>query len=299
MKYRRAFTLVEIVISVLILGIVMSALLGLFSSIFKSYEFHQDVDEAKERGVSALAVIRRYVMNAGLGLPNTQADFQSAFAGQTKILPVLALNDVRNFRAPVQLASNDVISTQTEAPQLWVVYSIPSGAGVNLDYTVSNTATKVFVNKYGSLDAANKLSTIASDLKAWVSFPGCMSAFRITAWDAVDETITLQSAIAQKISAFDEIHFVRAAKIKVRTTDMSLVVDDLMGAGEQPLVSGIVGMSCAFDPTGDRVLKVTVLARANTRHAEEVTAAVDGWSGSIPDKHYRYAAVSRSWRIRN
>ena len=57
MRKKRGFTLTEILISILIIGIVMSAVMTLFVSVFKSYEFHQDIMEAKQRGQIALAAI--------------------------------------------------------------------------------------------------------------------------------------------------------------------------------------------------------------------------------------------------
>ena len=79
MNGKKGFTLVEILISLLILGVVMSAVVTLFFSVFESYQFHQDIMEAKQRGQIALSAIQPYVLSAALGIPDDKTDFQEAF----------------------------------------------------------------------------------------------------------------------------------------------------------------------------------------------------------------------------
>ena len=51
----KAFTLAEILTSILIIGVVMGAVITLFYSVFESYQFHQDITAAKQNGQNALA----------------------------------------------------------------------------------------------------------------------------------------------------------------------------------------------------------------------------------------------------
>ena len=65
-----------------------------------------------------------------------------------------------------------------------------------------------------------------------------------------------------------------------------------------PVVEGIENM--LIEVTPDRILRVTVLGKGSVRHNVEYMSEIVGWDGPRPaDMHYRYAAVSRSWRIRN
>lgn len=293
MKKNRAFTLVELLIAMVITGVVMAAVIVLFFSVFKSYELHQDVAEAKQRGQIALAAIQPYVMNAGLGMPGSKSSFQTGFTGLTPL---------STFESFIQLASNDIsIFNGTAASALWLVYSIPSSAGVNdAEYQIeATTQTPIFVERFDDLSASTNLSTNKLELKSWISFPGTISPFWVSAIDQPSSSLTLHSETFQTIKMFDEIHFIRAIKLYVRNN--SLYANRLDGSGEQPIADGISGMWCTFDPAGDRVLTVRVLARASTRRGD-TQGTIEGWPSEAPppaDPEYRYAAVSRSWRIRN
>ena len=305
---RRAFTLVELLLAIIITGLVMASVLTLAFSVFKSYEIHQDTAEAKQRGQIALAAIQPFVLNAGLGLPNTTANFQAAFVGLTPLLPA---QESRKFKRCVQLASGatDVVAdTVTSSPALWLVYSVSSGAGVNREYAVPrNPASPYFpikVERFGALDQASNLSTSVVQLKAWISFPSSSAPFRIRTIDVATDELFIDSASEQWIAGLDEIHFVRAAKIYVGG-GANLLIDRLDGSGAQAAVDGIVGMWCTFDPAGDRVLTVRILARASTKRSDQQQSAIEGWPADASparaslDSAYRYAVVSRSWRIRN
>ena len=303
---KRAFTLVEILVSILILGIVMSAVLTIFYSVFESYQFHQDINEAKQRGQIALAALQPYVINAGLGLPNEINTFQEkAFNGQNKIIPVPGnFADPKNFRLPVQLAKSkteiETDNTKTEAPALWLVYSVPSGAGIN-SFTEAGELI-LDVGNFSALDATNNLKTDLSDLRSWLAFPASMSPFTVETIDVLNKQINIDETVSRKLSLFDEIHFIRAVKIYVNNN--SLWVESLLTGQSQSLIEGIAGMWVSYDHGGDKVLKISVLARGDTRHNKQYQTEYEGWPADAPlpptaDRTFRYAVVSRSWRIRN
>jgi len=303
---KRAFTLVEILVSILILGIVMSAVLTIFYSVFESYQFHQDINEAKQRGQIALAALQPYVINAGLGLPNEINTFQDkAFKGQNKIIPVPGnLADPKNFRLPVQLAKSiteiETDNTKTEAPALWLVYSVPSGAGIN---SFPETGDLIIdVGSFAALDATNNLKTDLADLRSWLAFPASMSPFTVGNIDVSNKQLKLNETVSRNLSLFDEIHFIRAVKIYVNNN--SLWVESLLTNQSQSLIEGIAGMWVSYDRDGDKVLKISVLARGDTRHNKQYQTEYEGWPADAPlppaaDRNFRYAVVSRSWRIRN
>lgn len=314
MRKRRGFTLTELLISILITGIVMSAVLTLFFSVFKSYEFHQDIMEAKQRGQIALAAIEPLVLNAALGMPVSTSDFQSAFSGLNILFP----DDAdKQFAGPVQLADDsgkrktvpDVSGAYKDkitGSQLWVVYGVPSGYGnSNNGITEFNQGDQEDIvlapDTFDSLK--NGLSNVVNNFKSWITFPGNKYPLLITSdpgdLSSVNNKLKVKSFKKQSVFRNDELLYVRAAKIKANNGNLHIAF--LMETSEvfQPVVEGIFGLQSVYDPEGSRVLTVTVLARADTMRSELNTTSVDGWTGIIPNNKYRYAAVSKSWRIRN
>jgi prepilin-type N-terminal cleavage/methylation domain-containing protein len=315
---KKAFTLVEILISILILGVVMSAVLTLFFSVFESYKFHQDIMEAKQRGQVALAAIQPYISASALGMPNKKDIFQTAFSstgGVSETADALLPSNVREqYTGPVQVASADVISGDVVAvvvpgivnsddisgPGLWLVYAVPSGIGVENDFEIDSTGTEIELT---APPPAGLFVKGTNAMKSWVAFPGSTAPMFVNAVNPSDgKKVTLAARTAQKVSAFDEMHYVRAVKIRVDDKN-NLVVKHLadgvpVNEPWSPVVEGIENMLIEFTP--DRILRVTVLGKGSVRHNVEYMSEIVGWDGPRPaDMHYRYAAVSRSWRIRN
>ena len=316
MKIRRGFTLAEILISVAILGVVMGVVLTLFYSVFESYQFHQDITEAKQNGQNALASIQPYISAAALGIPNAGTAFKNAFDSHgvikkaDAILPGNVDTDSR-FKTTVQVASDGKAQTPEESDEdeevtgneLWLVYALPSGIGVEDDFEVATEGSKVLFNEeIGQLITDKKIEIDEVSLKSWVAFPGSAYPMFINARDVGNaKQLTLASRNPQKISAFDEMHYVRAVKIKIEAN--SLKVSHLLDGIPQnepfsPVVQGIA--DALFEFGADRVLKVTFLARGMERRNKEYMSEIPGWDGPMPDDmFYRYATVTRSWRIRN
>jgi len=326
MKRCRAFTLVELIIAMIITGLVMSSVVVLLFSIFKNYELHQDITEAKQRGQIAIAVMQPLVLNAGLGLPVTDADFQNTFQwsknGTVSILSVLfpeTPGDPKNFSGFIQLANNEEsVSASSEAPAFWVVYTVPSGAWVlggleSLAGVRTNTAEDSDDEQFsqeiqftGSLSSEQVVANFPpTSLRSWIAFPSAMPSFPFTVAEIKTSSIKVRShsaSTANMIPPFDEIRYVRAAKIFVEGG--VLKINHMDGSGAQPIADGIAGMWCSFNPQGDRLLTVQVLARAGTPRGAGVQGRIEGWPAAAEahwgrDTKYRYAVVTRTWRVRN
>lgn len=318
MRKKSGFTLTEILISILIIGIVMSAVLTLFVSVFKSYEFHQDIMEAKQRGQIALAAIEPLVVNAGLGMPTASDDFEDVFSGLTKILP--SGNTDEQFTGPVQIANDGkrniiletsgVYTDKYLGNELWLVYGVQSGYGVNQSKEIledfSSGDIEIQPDDFSLL--TGNIENNKTSLKGWIVFPVSEYPLSISDADLTDKKLTVASVKNQDLYRYDELHYVRAAKIRVKSRNLE--VDFMMDTAEkfQPVAEGIDAMRCIFEPFDadgepSRLLTVTVLARADTMRPELNITSVEGWDtanwGAIPDVRYRYAVVSRSWRIRN
>lgn len=308
LKRSRAFTLTELLISLLITGIVMSAVLTIFFSVFESYSFHQDISEAKQRGQIALAAISPFISGAALGVPNAPAAFQTAFtspgptAGVKKtaaaLLPAAAN---KKFNGPVQLASGDITlpgvvgSDDITGPELWLVYGVPSGIGVEDDFEVDNDEKNVLLTGSPSSQYFDKDT---NTLKSWVVFPACTAPLFVENSTVNPNLWSFAARSNQKISAFDEMHYLRAAKIRSTNSRLEVMRLDSAVNTWQPVADGIVAIDFRF--SAGRVLQVTVLARGTERHNKAYMNQIAGWNGPLPaDMNYRYAAVTRSWRIRN
>jgi hypothetical protein len=129
-----------------------------------------------------------------------------------------------------------------------------------------------------------------------------MSPFTVGNIDVSNKQLKLNETVSRNLSLFDEIHFIRAVKIYVNNN--SLWVESLLTNQSQSLIEGIAGMWVSYDRDGDKVLKISVLARGDTRHNKQYQTEYEGWPADAPlppaaDRNFRYAVVSRSWRIRN
>lgn len=320
MRKKSGFTLTEILVSILIIGIVMSAVMTLFVSAFKSYEFHQDIMEAKQRGQIALAAIEPLVVNAGLGMPTTSDDFEEVFTGLEKLFPLSTEDE--HFTGPVQIANDGkrniiletsgVYTDKYLGNELWLVYGVQSGYGVSQSKEIledfSSGDIEIQPDDFSLL--TGNIGNNKASLKGWIVFPVSEYPLSISDTDLIDKKLTVASAKNQDLYRYDELHYVRAAKIRVNSISRNLEVDFMMDSSEkfQPVAEGIDALRCIFEPFDadgepSRLLTVTVLSRADTMRSELNITAVEGWDtanwGAIPDVRYRYAVVSRSWRIRN
>ena len=70
-RKRKAFTLTEILVSMLILGLIMGAVIGLFFAIVMHLEQSNDITTAQQRGEMVLTALGPRIMAAGLGMPET------------------------------------------------------------------------------------------------------------------------------------------------------------------------------------------------------------------------------------
>lgn len=335
MRRRRAFTMAELLISMVIIGMIMGSILSLFFSVFENYDYHQDITEAKQTGMIAMASIQPYIVNAGLGLPVKVDDFKdssfrwgtAAAARLSTLFPGTSAS-TKNFHYFIQPALNAVDrqpNVSDPSPALWVVYALPSGIRIiegdeNFIGVMSDTSEPISSAKFkqtlkfsGTFDSQQlTLSPGTANpmtIKHWVTFPAATPPHPFTVTDVSTvtspPTMTLRShsgSSSNTIVPHDELHYVRAAKIFVQSEELK--IDRLDGSGAQPVVNNIVGMWCTFDPEGDRVLTVRILARAGIKRTAGVQSGIDGWPAEAEalwghDNHYRHAVVSRSWRIRN
>ncbi|NCC61725.1 MAG: prepilin-type N-terminal cleavage/methylation domain-containing protein [Verrucomicrobiae bacterium] len=294
LSMRRGFTLAEILAALLISGVAAGAVVSILFSCLKSLELHLDLSQATQRAEIALALIQPFVLNAGLGIPDSRpGDSMKANNG-------VPAAPVRSFSHPVQLAENSVqVSEANAAPSLWTVYSVPSGRGAIGDVRLTRSKESEIPVAGGVLDADFIVAGTHS-MKSWVTFP--LAGFPLRVVRRNDDSLIVMPQSDCTISAFDELYYIRAGKIFV--DNCTLMIDRMDGAGAQAGVAGIAGVWFEFD--GERrLLTARALARAEEKRVGLPPLRLDDWPENakpamgdlVPG--YRYIVSVRSWRLRN
>jgi len=278
---RKAFTLVEILVSMVILGLVMGAVLGLFFAIVTHLEQSNDITTAQQRGEMVLTALGPKILAAGLGMPAAASLDQ--------------LSALQSFSGWVSHANPD------SGQQLTILYTEPTEAVVSGEASLTKD-TAASIDLEGTLPSATEMKSAPSQAAGWVVFPATGAALQVTT--AADPLVVLPKW-GGKVYAYDRLHLVRGVQAKV-DADNWFVMDGLWPTASKRVVEGIADFQFvqSSDVNG-RFLTVWVLARGNTRHDTEITpAALPDWPDAFEpidaeNRHYRLKAVQRTWRLRN
>jgi prepilin-type N-terminal cleavage/methylation domain-containing protein len=76
---RKAFSLTELLVTLLVTGIIMGAVLGAMTLFLSNFQFISSGVSARQRAEMVLSVLAKPIQHAGLGMPVTSDDFQTAF----------------------------------------------------------------------------------------------------------------------------------------------------------------------------------------------------------------------------
>jgi prepilin-type N-terminal cleavage/methylation domain-containing protein len=307
-----AFTLVELLISVVIVGIIGGAAASLLYSYIENFEQTSDYVTARQRGESVLSILERPILHASLGIPEspdlvatsmdyvTKADtvFQKAFTD-------LAGGPIINtWYHPVITASPD---RSLEGAELRIVYAMPSGV-VQKSGVYVNGASIVSLDLSGSAPLVDVAAPSRAQLDSWISFPTLGFPLYVSGGTATKPMVQRPSSNTTSgfIAAYDELMYIRALRAFVATDSNGsfFATEDLTaGSGSQRRIEGVRKLNFRFDPfTG--VLNVAVLSQGNKRYSSEVVQSLLGWPASADaitaeDRHYRLAVTSAAWRLRN
>ena len=112
---RHAFTLTEVLIALIIVGIVGGSILVALYSFLDSYSHTEDYTTAREEIENALGALSSQLSNAGLGMPNNRDDkgsFAVAFAkgDSITVAPVMSLMGKKGeaWGGPITVATHDL-----------------------------------------------------------------------------------------------------------------------------------------------------------------------------------------------
>ncbi len=281
-KKRNAFTLTEVLISILVLGLIMAAVIGLFFAIVKHLEQSNDITTAQQRGEMVLTALGPKILAAGVGMPETSGDkFKTQFA---------ALSSPDAWQSAVMLSGDK---------ELTVVYAVPSDALVSGETSLASSDVQIALT--GTMPTAAELKKLPTAAAGWVVFPATGVALAVNDDTPQASPLVLTPKGAGTIYENDRLHLVRIARFSV-DSEKWFVTTDLKPEVNRRVVEGIADIRFQKSIDG-KTLTVWVLARGNTRHDDEITAAtLPDWPfGSVPeeDRHYRLKVVQRTWGLRN
>lgn len=312
MKKLRGFTLTEILVAVLILGIVGGSALMLGHTYIKHFEQANEITIAKDRATMVLTYLEKRILHAGQGMPVSADEFEAAFDGLWEHQDFKGFQDPRDRRwqRPVQKPEPPgSLEPYSESEALLVAYAVPSGA-----YT---TGSKQVVPSTGEeVEISDKPALIeggdAKVTKCWVVFPTLPMPFFVEEIPSDSGGKTIIKILARSlpqgeakpwpVRANDELHFARFMEAKAeggsfKARDLAL---SNVKSGLQPIIEGI--LDCRFRLDKNGLLAVSVLARGNKKYSDFVTPAdVPHW-GPVEDdewRKYQLVALTRGWRVRN
>jgi len=282
---KRGMTLVELLITLIIGGIIMGAVSLLFVAFFRNFNMHDDLAAAQQNGEMGLTLIESYVLQAGMGMPSiSSADFQEAF----NIAPTPAW---KNWNGPISTYSGDtalrVLAARATVPAI----------GATEEKNIGTSSASLTVQVGSSFGGGESLSDLVSK-DSWVVFPGSRLPFRVTATPSTNTDLQLQCTSMDTVHLFDSLYVLKGVEFLIYKGNLVLSRDKVM----EMQIQDISKMYVNWDDSS-RLLQVVLLARGKEKLSHQVEPPPAWPSSKQPltseERHYRHVAVGRIWRIRN
>ncbi|SMG08090.1 prepilin-type N-terminal cleavage/methylation domain-containing protein [Dethiosulfovibrio salsuginis] len=279
-KRRKAFTLVEVLIALMITSVIGGSTVSLLYTYLKNYEQSSEYTTALQRGQMVLSYLEPVALSAGLGFPSSPDLYTHVVNGD----PLLS-----SWGSPLSLADNGrtiriVYSTVLEAVTADMVDFSPGG-------TTSVALT-------GNTDGLNLNYAYGPSDSKWLSFLSTGTP-SLTGSSASPLSLSFLGRDPVTSARFDPLLLVRTMEAYVQNDEFC--VKDNNGAA-QPVVKGV--LKIYFEELEGNVLKVSVLTRGDAREGlsspQEAIPWPDGGNPITADD-YRYKLVLSSavWRVRN
>lgn len=151
---RQAYTLVEILLAMIVVGIASGAVTAAFLSFWNSYNQTEDYAVSREGIEKVFQTLSAQFANVGLGMPNNRGGeglFSSAFAGDgnepaSSVMSLMGTAG-QDWGGPLTVASGDISGssgriTETDAdgnysgPELYYAWSMPLGEILSSDIRI-------------------------------------------------------------------------------------------------------------------------------------------------------------------
>jgi len=296
-RNRRAFSLVELMVSIVISIIVAAGIISILHSFLLNLEQTDDITAARQRGEMVISILASPVLHAGLGMPDEGERLTRAFAsGETaELRKVTDRKNVLSVNAP-------------DNGDIYITYAVPSGI-------VTREAALISGDMLLSPDLSSRVPTnmvqayhgFLSNTKNWITFPTAGVPFLVTGTgDPEKPVFRAFSGGSGIIACYDELYYVRILRAYVKIGPDGKRVfyteDPTLGI-MQPRVDGVEKIYFKYQRG---VLSAFVLCRGNRKNGHLDTGRkIKGWDESIlphidsDSKKYRLCVIRGSWLVRN
>ncbi len=296
-KKALAFTLTELIISLLIFAIIgMTAILLLRSTIIE-YSIQSDIIEAEDKALHICLLFEKKAIHAGLGIPESwdAGTFPAQLEGQDITSPIFIIE-----KANIQ-ESEAIALTYTIDGGFVLKDPVASGdTDLNLTWDTTLYGNNYFNSVYETYFSTN-------GLKSYITFPNQKDMFYIVQniTTGTEPVLSLQTPITTLFDRFTPVLSVRCTSFFVDNNNI-MRIDDNLGDGAQPLERGIEIIRFKYDQP-NKILYYWFLIRGKKRYQNEIEA---GKSYPLDDgvytiqsgqeaAHYRHILVRGSIKIRN
>ena len=257
MMRRRAFTLTEFLIAIIIVGIVGASVFAALYSFFESYGHTEDYATAREEIEGAFQDLSIVFSNVGLGMPNNRDDggsFAVAFSANdnTPKASVMSLMGEKGaaWGGPVTVATGELPGKAVKTldggyysgPELYYAWAMPTGVLVSSDFgrRMKKPSTLSTLENYNVLsDDRGYWSGDSLHLKmigggavpvsadGWIVFPSFGAPLWVRANTAGHTAVSVAPGAHKKkvllggvLYGMEEVHRVRAARLRVASGDL-------------------------------------------------------------------------------
>ena len=281
----RAFTLVELLVTLLLAALVMGATLSLLAVYVRHFQRVDALASAQMRGEMVAAILRNPIQHAGLGLSD---DVPS------QVFP--GLGEVQTWGRTLEATSNDTV--------LRAVYGVPSG----LVLVASDSVTLRASGSSGDTVALTLSAPVPADMaevdgtrtQGWVFFAASEKPLRVQALAGATLTLRNPQSTDVTLAPYDELLWVRALRA-TRQGDTLYTEDVTLSPPAPRLEEGSLS-DLRFQVQGGTC---TVHVLACGQGGEGTPGIPPGWPASfgtlLPAAKAQapHAYVRAAWRVRN
>ena len=136
LKERKAFTLIEILIVIAILGVIMAAVYSVYLTHQRSAYTQEEVVEVQQNLRIAMDSITRDVRMAGMLVPSTTPPVTTGYANYSSSIPLNTASARRIYAtidaAPTITAGTDTVTCTVESPETVDTFNANSGNPVRI-----------------------------------------------------------------------------------------------------------------------------------------------------------------------
>lgn len=299
MQKTRGLSLTELLISLLVIGVVMAATMGLLYAFFGHFSQSDDYSAARQRAEMVLTILEKPVLMTGLGIPLKGGMFVQSFKNSTN-------NNLQNLGSAIKIMN----ANGKQHNDLRLLYALPSGRASTSEWDLASGDTPTISLTSGDPLSAAFVDNNKGETRGWVIFPHY--GYPLGVETRANDSVKVIANISGKIAFFDELHFLRNFRIvesadSIYTYDGYFVLDSQTTPLLHRRVDGIVGLYADYQAASG-ILTVWVMARGERKanspyYTQNRILEWVGGTIDIPDfntnRYYRLAVAQAKWRVRN